>query len=355
MCIGVMLLTYSGRLARDRQGAVSGPPDLGRLPIGARVDDALLVLDVEQRESRHGRFTLLMLANRFGRLQTAPLWEPDAARMSGIYRGVVAQVSGVIGKYRGSRQLQVDGLRPLPAEAVDWARLQPSVGDVAPRWERLDRWRAAIHGPRLRCTLGLFFDEPEFRRRFEGCPASLAGHHAQIGGLLRHTAEVATIGRAIAHASAADADLVLAGALLHDIGKLDAYRWTGVFEMTELGSLLGHVTLGMLALDRRVAAASASPCTARELAVLQHLIASHHGSLELGAAVPPMTLEAEILHYADDASAKTASMADALAEASNFEPGSLVSAKPVWQLDRRRVYRGSSDWGVRDGGNYKGT
>ena len=147
---------------------------------------------------------------------------------------------------------------------------------------------------------------------------------------------------------------MVAGALLHDIGKLDAYRWTGVFEMTELGSLLGHVTLGMLALDRSVARARVPPCTDRELALLQHLIASHHGRLELGAAVAPMTLEAEILHFADDASAKAASMADALADPGNFEAGSLVSAKPVWQLDRRRVYRGTSDWGVTTAGRTAG-
>ena len=333
---------------------MTAPLDLGRLVVGDRLNDALLVVEVEQRESRHGSFTLLTLANRFGRLQTAPLWQLDAAHMAGISRGVVAQVSGVIGEYRGSRQLQVDSTRPLPAESVDWGRLQPSVDDVAPYWERLDRWRSGVRGPRLRRTLGLLFDASEFRRRFEACPASLAGHHAQLGGLLRHTAEVAAIGRAIARASDADVDLVLAGALLHDIGKLHAYRWTATFEMTELGALLGHVTLGMLALDRCVAAAAAPPCSPRELALLQHLIASHHGSLELGAAVAPMTLEAEILHFADNASAKTASMADALADAANFEHGSLVSVRPLWQLDRRRVYRGASDWGIGERGDLKG-
>ena len=72
---------------------------------------------------------------------------------------------------------------------------------------------------------------------------------------------------------------------------------------------------------------------------------SHHGKLEFGAAVPPMTLEAEVLHYADNASAKTASMADALADPANFEGDELVSARTLWQLDRRRAYRGRSDWG----------
>ena len=325
----------------------SRAPDLARMAVGERLDDPLLVLEVEHRESRGGGFTLLTLGNRHGKLPTAPFWPADRPRLVGIERGGVAQVSGEISQYLGARQLKVAAIRPLPAANVDWRCLQPSVADVAPYWERLDRWRGQVRGPRLQRTLALLFDDADFRRRFEACPASITGHHAELGGLLRLTAEVAAIGRAIAETSSADADLVLAGALLHDIGKLEAYRWTGAFEMTERGSLLGHVVLGLLALERL--AALAMPCTAVELSILQHLIASHHGSLEHGAAVVPMSLEAEILHFADDASAKTASMADALADEGNFSGRSLVSARPVWQLDRRRVYRGTSDWGVTPG------
>ena len=155
---------------------------------------------------------------------------------------------------------------------------------------------------------------------------------------------MAAIARAIARTSRADADLVLAGALLHDIGKLEAYGWRGVFEVTERGVLHGHVTLGMLMLDRRVRSEHPAPCTDQELTILQHLIASHHGRPEFGAPVPPMTLEAEVLHFADHASAKTASMAEALGDAGNFAGEALLSAKSLWQLERRRAYRGSSGW-----------
>ena len=97
--------------------------------------------------------------------------------------------------------------------------------------------------------------------------------------------------------------------------------------------------------DRAVRDARPAPCTEQELAILQHLVLSHHGRLEYGAAVAPMTLEAEVLHYADNASAKTASMTEALADAGNFDGESLVSTRGLWQLDRRRAYRGRSDWG----------
>ena len=332
------------------ESGMAAAPDLKQLAVGDRVQDPLLVVEVEHRDSARGGFTTLTLGNRHGQLSTAPFWAEGQPRLAGIERGAVAHVIGEVGLYNGKRQLKVSSIRALPRGAVDWRQLLPSVGDVAPYWDTLDRWRSELRGPRLRRTLDLFYADSDFRGRYEQCPASTTGHHAELGGLLRHTCEVAAIGRAIAKVCRADADVVVAGALLHDIGKLEAYRWEGAFEATERGTLLGHVTLGMLMLDRRVAESDPAPCTDRELTILHHLIASHHGRQEFGAAVAPMTLEAEVLHFADNASAKTASMAEALTDADNFAGEALVSAHGLWQLDRRRAYRGSSNWGVNGGG-----
>jgi 3'-5' exoribonuclease len=329
---------------------MSAPPDLKWLAVGERLQDSLLVLGVDQRDASRGPFTILTLGNCHGQLTTSPFWAEDQPRIAGIARGDVAQVIGEVAQYNGKRQLKVTSIRVLPRGTVDWRLLLPSTGEVTPYWERLDAWRAEMNRPRLSRTLALFYDDPDFRQSYQECPASTQGHHAELGGLLRHTCEVATIGRAIAKVCHADLDIVLAGALLHDIGKLEAYSWHGPFELTEDGSLLGHVTLGLLMLDRRVGEEDPAPCTDQELTLLHHLILSHHGKLEFGAAVPPMTLEAEVLHYADDASAKTASMADALTDPDNFAGSALVSAKSIWQLDRRRAYRGSSDWGAEPTG-----
>jgi 3'-5' exoribonuclease len=324
---------------------MSHPTQLPDLSPGQRIQDPLLILGVDRRggETPH---TILTLANATGRLATAPFWLEDQPKIAGLAAGDVVQVIGEVALYRGVRQLKVTSLRPLPKGTVDLSQLVPSIGDPAPYWKTLDGWRAEIVRPRLAATLDLFYADDDFRLRYEACPASLAGHHAELGGLLKHTVEVASIARAIARVCRAEPDLVLAGVLLHDIGKLEAYRWDGgLFAMTEAGSLQGHVALGALMLDRAVRAAQPMPCTEQELGILQHLVLSHHGRLEFGAAVAPMTLEAEVLHYADNASAKTASMADALADPAHFEGDDLVSARSLWQLDRRRVYRGRSDWG----------
>ncbi len=326
------------------------PPDLARLAVGDRVEHALLVVAVEHRESARGGFTTLTLGNRHGRLPTAPFWAEDRPRIAGLERGAVAEVVAEVGVYNGRRQLKVGSIRVLPDDTVDWRVLLPSVADVGPYWDALDRRRSEIRGPRLRRTLDLCFADPEFRRRFEQCPASTSGHHAELGGLLRHTCEVATIGRAIAKVCRADTDLVLAGAPCSTTsGSSTRTRWRGAFETSERGALLGHVTLGMLMLDRRVAEAGSAPCSERELTILHHLIASHHGRQEFGAAVPPLTLEAEVLHFADNASAKSASMAGAIADPDNFTGQALVSAQGLWQIDRRRAYRGMSDWGASGG------
>jgi 3'-5' exoribonuclease len=321
-------------------------PVLPELPLGARVQDPFIVLEVEARggDSPH---TIITLGNASGRMQSAPFWPSESHKVAGIARGNVVQVIGTVSSYRDRRQLAVDSLRVLPREQVDWHALMPSVGDVGRYWKAVDRWRTDIQAPRLARTLGLFYDDPDFRDRYEQCPASLSGHHAELGGLLKHTCEVAHIGLGIGRLyPAADPDLILAGVLLHDIGKLESYRWDGVFEMTVPGSVIGHVVLGALMLDRRVRAESSMPCTEDELLILEHLLLSHHGKLEFGAPVVPMTLEAEIIHYADNASAKTASMAEALDNDENFPDDAEISARTIWQLDKRRAWRGESDWGV---------
>ncbi len=326
---------------------MSASQGLTHLEPGDRIDAPLLVADVERRcYGSEKDCTVLILGDASGRIGSRPIWDAEQERIAGISKGDVVRVAGIMGSYRGKRQIEIASIRVLRPGVVSWWDLVPSVGNVAPYWEQLDRWRAEIRRPRLRRTLALFYDDAAFRRRYELCPASLFGHHAKLGGLLRHTWEVAAAGRAISAACGADPDLVLAGALLHDIGKLESYVWEGAFAMTEPGSLLGHVVLGALMLDRRVKEEHPAPCTDQERTLLYHLVLSHHGRLEFGAAVQPMTLEAEVLHYADNASAKTASMSEALADQDNFLGNDPVSARGIWQLDRRRVYRDTNDWGL---------
>lgn len=135
------------------------PPDLRQLVVGDRVQGLLRVVEVEHRESSRGADTALRLGNRHGELPTAPFWAEEQSRIAGIERGAAVQIIAGIGQYNGRRQLQVSSMRTLPGDAVDWRELAPAVGDVAPYWNTLDRWRSRIRGPRLRRTLALFYTD----------------------------------------------------------------------------------------------------------------------------------------------------------------------------------------------------
>ena len=326
------------------------PTHIAAAKAGDSVQDTFLVLEVDTRTLDSGDpYTFLKLGNSTGELLTEPFWPARQNEITGIRKGHPVQVVGEIQLYRKKKQIKVTSIRVLPEDGVELSALLPSVGPVDRYWQKIDGWRNEVVKPRLQNVLALFFEDDEFRMAFERCPASTHGHHAQLGGLLKHTTEVAVIARAVARSCGADLDLVLAGVLLHDIGKLESYAWHGAFDFTAAGSLVGHVALGGLMLDRRLDEEAEPPCTEKERLVLLHLILSHHGRLEYGSPVTPMTLEAEVLHWADNASAKTTSVADALGDDENFVDGPV--SKPQWSLDRRRVYRTNCGWGVDGAGS----
>lgn len=341
----------SGAVASWEDDALTPDPEpaavlpLASLPPGAEVDAPFLIREIRHRGGDYPH-TILLVGNASGMLPSAPIWASDRHRLEGLSLGQPVRLRGSIGLWRDRPQLNIDSLEILPSTPAILRQLLPSIGDPAPWWRIIDTFRARIQSPHLRALLAIFFDDNSFRDRFSQCPGSLSGHHGKIGGLLQHTCEVAHFSHTLAETnSRTQPELLLAGALLHDIGKLEAYRWDGVFTMTAVGRGIGHVVLGALLLDRAVQAAATPPCTNEELELLLHLVLSHHGQLEHGAPIPPMTLEAELLHQADRASARGASMRDALDDDSLFADQGEMSTRSVWQLDHRRVWRRQCDWG----------
>ncbi len=321
------------------------PLNLPGLAAGAAVSAELLVLERVERATGAGDpFWVLTLGNSSGTLQSAPIWKDNAAWVEGVEKGRVVQVLGQVDVYAktGARQLKLTGpVRVLPAGTERIDEFLPRVEFATERlWDALDKLRAGMSTPRLTEAVNLFFADDEFRARFERTPGAVRGHHARLGGLLLHVCEVASIGQQMAKTMRkAHVDLVIAGALLHDIGKVEAYT----VDARGLGydprnHLIGHVVLGCLMFTERVSlarAAGTSTLTDAQVTELQHMILSHHGSLEFGSPVQPMTLEAELLHWADETSAKADSMVESLADPEIFASGDEVSTRKSWQLDRR--------------------
>jgi 3'-5' exoribonuclease len=329
------------------------PLNLPQLAIGAAVSAELLVVERTERATGAGDpFWVMTFGNATGSIQSAPVWKDNAAWLDGVEKGRVVQVLGSVELYQksGARQLKLTGpVRVLPSGTERIDEFLPRVEYATEKlWDALDKLRAGISTPRLSEAVNLFFADDAFRARFERTPGAVRGHHAKLGGLLLHVCEVASMGQHMARTMRkANVDLVVAGALLHDIGKVEAYT----VDAKGLGydprnHLIGHVVLGCLMFTERASAARAAgtmSLTDAQVTELQHMILSHHGSLEFGSPVQPMTLEAELLHWADESSAKADSMVESLADAELFAGGEDVSSRKSWQLDRR-LWRRPFSW-----------
>jgi len=330
--------------------------NLSRLEAGDRVQHQLRVVELAEKTTSNGdQYFIVTLGNTCSQIDSGPVWSDRIAEnwLEGVARGVVVQAIGNIGLYGARRQLVLSApLRVLPREELRLEDFLPSIDrEPAVYWDILDRFRSQIVPPTIRRVLDLFFADDDFRARFERAPASVGGHHCRLGGLLEHVTEVAAIARQTARAMRANADLTVAGALLHDIGKVEAYSisWEG-FTRTREGHLIEHVVLGCLMLDRKLRKLGEPFCSDEQIVELQHLILSHHGLLEFGSPVRPLTLEAEVLHWADEASAKAASFREAVADDTAFPDGAEFGEKSkLWRVDRRALWRKKHDWGVPEG------
>jgi 3'-5' exoribonuclease len=179
--------------------------------------------------------------------------------------------------------------------------------DVGELWAQMRAAVAGMKNPWLQTLLNSFLDDPETAAKMKRAPAAMTMHHAFVGGLLEHV--VGLIGLAhdvAAHYTELDGDLLLTGVVLHDIGKLDELSYGRSIEYSTEGRLLGHITIGARKTREKIAAIPGFP---PELAnLVEHLILSHHGSLEFGSPTLPQTREAVALHFLDDMDSKMAAM-----------------------------------------------
>jgi 3'-5' exoribonuclease len=274
--------------------------DVRDLREGTSVDQVLLVREREIRRTRAGgEYIRLSLADRTG-VVPAVVWDDVEEAAATATAGEPVRVIGTFSEHRRyGPQLTVQSvLAPLE---VDWKRLREAPAtSVAELERRLDSYIAGLTEPHLTTLmerlLGTGSDTgPAFRRAF----AAQYNHHAYRSGLLEHSLQVADATAAAAEIFAGvDRDVAVCGALLHDIGKLDAYSGddAGVV-LNDAGKLIGEIPSGYYTVRRAIEQIlSFPPELARELL---HIILSHHGCLEHGSPVLPMTREAVLVHTMD--------------------------------------------------------
>ncbi|MDO8964221.1 MAG: HD domain-containing protein [Coriobacteriia bacterium] len=293
---------------------------------GVKVDSLFALRSRDLRSARTGEAYLAMeLADRSGHMP-AVMFRPDATDQS-VPVGTVLRVRGTVTTWRGTRRVSVDSLRP--EASYEHEDLMQS--GTRPRAELLTELRALVkrtRDPGLRAVLKGVFGESGFIDRFAACPAASGRHHAYAGGLLEHTVSVATIVLSLAQVyPQADRDLLLCSALLHDVGKVDELEYETALGYTEAGRLVGHVVLGERRVSRAVERAG-SIVPAGAALMLSHALLAHHGELEWGAPRRPCSIEALLLHHADNLDAQAAAFLDAVAGAAVLEQRWSDAANP---------------------------
>lgn len=272
-----------------------------------------------QKDVRLGRtgelFIALTLQDKTGVIRGRIL--TDAARFREEFEsGEFVKVQGRTELFNGHLQLVIERIRRVnpDQDRRDGFREEDcSYGSSRPAaemWAELETLIAHVQDPFVRELLTRITRDHEAKLRV--WPAALTVHHAYRGGFLEHVLSVARVALMLGTAYGANKDLLTAGALLHDIGKLEELEFDRSTRYTREGNLVGHVTLGVVMVRAAMSGIPEFPDALRTH--IEHLVVSHHGRREFGAPVEPMTVEAMILAAADDLDAKINQMQSALAE-----------------------------------------
>lgn len=306
-----MPITPAGR-ARNMSGT-KGKQLVSGLRQGEKVDSQFSVAYKKPvADYRNGYMFEFRVADRTGQLTVKYWGDRDRESVQELYSSFekddVVRVNGTVSEYKGQIEISVSkengGAVARVAEGMyDMSEFVPAIDDLPAKRERLLSLVATVEEPNMRALLESFFKDGDFMDRFSTSPASIHMHSAAVGGLLHHTLHVADLAlELVRQHPVLDRELVLTGALLHDIGKIKALEVTTRIDYTTEGNLLGEVAMGDVLLADHISGIEGFP---GDIAMkLRHILLSHHGRLDWGSPVEPMTPEALAVHKADDADAK---------------------------------------------------
>ncbi|HEX4022591.1 MAG TPA: HD domain-containing protein [Acidobacteriaceae bacterium] len=284
---------------------------------GQEIQSYFAVLSKQLRDKKDGgTYLALVLGDRSGRIE-ARIWDNCEALSRKFEKDDVISLRGAIDTFAGKQQLRVFEIAKAPAGSFDLGDLlRATTKNIDTMWAELRNVVASFTQPDLKRLVFAFLDDPDIAQRYKTAPAAKMMHHAWIGGLLEHVVDLCKFcDLAAGHFPFIHRDLLLTGAILHDIGKIYELGWKTSFEYTMEGQLVGHISIGTRLLHEKVASLPEFPERLRVL--VEHIILSHHGSYEFGSPKLPMIPEAVLLHYLDDAEAKMQAIQEACAPPQN--------------------------------------
>lgn len=264
---------------------------------GTQVRDAVYLLTEKQvRTAKNGStFLSARLRDTTGEIE-ARLWNFSPAGAAALENGQGVRVSGEVTSFQGRPQLRLDVIAPHPVAPRDFF---PAAERPLPAMQaELEQRVRSVTDPHLRGLLERALLNPAFLPLFVEAPAAKEFHHACLGGLIEHTLGVAALAETLVPLYPdLSRDLLLTVALLHDIGKVEAYEWSAAFRRSDKGRLLDHIYLGTRRVERAIEEDPAFPADLRWR--ILHALLAHHGSEEAGSPVRPQTVEAVALNLLD--------------------------------------------------------
>jgi 3'-5' exoribonuclease len=268
------------------------------------VNGTFLVTHKEVSQKKSGDpYLSLTLSDRTGDVD-AKMWDNAADVIETFGRDHFVRVKGQMQVFQNRPQMTIHTLNPVTDADVDIADYLPaSERDRDEMFRELQSWIASMTDPHFKALLEAIFANEETARAFRTAPAAKSVHHNWIGGLLEHVLSLCQLAKfTAAHYEGIDFDLLLAGVILHDVGKITELGYARSFLYTSVGQLLGHISIGQRMVEEQIRAIPGFPSKKGDL--LLHMILSHHGELEYGSPKVPLFPEALLLHHLDNMDSK---------------------------------------------------
>jgi 3'-5' exoribonuclease len=279
-------------------------PYVSELLPNQAVTAIFLVQHKDIRQKKTGEpYLSMVLGDRTGDLE-AKMWDNVAEVMDTFERDDFLKVRGLLQVYQNKLQLTVHKLQKQHETQIDFTDYFPSSErNVEEMFAELMGRVERMRDPHLKALLTSLLTDPEIGRRYKLAPAAKTIHHAYLSGLLEHVLSLCTLAEFTSrHYRGIDADLLLTGVVVHDIGKIYELTYDRSFSYTAEGQLLGHMVIALRMIGDKLRDLPDFPPRLRTL--VEHLIISHHGELEFGSPKLPLFPEAMLLHHLDNLDSK---------------------------------------------------
>jgi len=275
--------------------------------IGKELLGFYLVAEKELREGKAGNYLRLKLQDKSGTI-SGNVWNNAEAEAQNFEEADVIKIKALVSSYKGQVQLTVQKTRYADFSEYNIEDfLCRSKKDPDEMSMEFFRFIDSVSNPFISSLLKGIFEDKEFFHKFRMAPAAKSWHHSYIHGLLEHTNSVATLCEFLSTKYPVDHDLLIAGALLHDAAKVMEYSEGIKTDFTDMGRMIGHLTMSDEMICKAAAKINAFP---NELLMhIRHLVLAHHGEYEKASVRLPQSIEALVLHLADNLDAQTVGVA----------------------------------------------